>query len=177
MKLILLFSSVWLFGHLYSPIALAINEEARALLDALYEKGRAARQEELMDMLIAIAKDPSLTRKQKIKEMKLVIHLSGSRLTEKEKREAIAAAFKGSGRLRVEAYLEAHPGLDERIKEAIREGRLLKGMSKDEVEASLGKPEEINKALRRSGFQERWDYYSKRQVLFFIDDTLRAWKE
>ncbi len=174
----LLFSSVILMvSVLYLPAAFALNQEAEAILDMLYEQGRAASKEELMGMLVAIAKDESLERKKKVKEMNFVIHLAGGRLSEEEKRVARRAAFKAVDRARAEAFLARHPEIDDKRRKIIREGRLEKGMSKEEVIASLGSPEEIKKVLRRSEFDERWNYYTKRLFIYFGGGRLRAWAD
>lgn len=177
MKRFLLFSVICVVSGLYSPHVFALNEEANAILDMLYEQGRAASEEEMMEMLISIAGDESLERKKKVKEMNRVLRLAGGPLSEEEKRTARRTAFKAVDRARAETFLAGHPELEERRREAIRAGRIEKGMSKEEVEASLGKPEKIKKVLRRSEFDERWDYYSKRLFVFFVGDTLRAWTD
>jgi ribosome-binding protein aMBF1 (putative translation factor) len=128
-------------------------------------------------MLIAIAGDETLSRKKKVKEMSFVLHMAGGRLSEEEKRVARRKAFKAVDRARAEAFLSRHPKLEETRRDLIRTGRIEKGMSKKEVEASLGLPEKITRVLRRSEFDERWDYYRKRLFLFFVGDKLRAWTE
>ncbi|MFQ5580768.1 MAG: hypothetical protein ACE5FZ_09150 [Nitrospiria bacterium] len=155
--------------------ALALNDEAKVILDLLYEEGRAGSEEELMKMLVSIAGDKSLSRSEKIKEMNFVLYLGGSHFSEQEKLKAHEAAFEVVVRDRIEDFLARHPELEEKRKEAIRAGRLEKGMSKEEVVASLGEPEKIKKVLRRSKFDERWDYYRKRLFVYFVEDKLGAW--
>jgi len=46
----------------------------------------------------------------------------------------------------VNAYLESHPDIEEEIKFAIQHGISAKGMTEEELKASLGKPDEIEKA-------------------------------
>ncbi len=177
MRPLFLCLAICVVSGLYFSTVFALNEESKAILDRLYEEGRGASKEELMEMLTSIAGDERLTRKKKVKEMDFILHLVGGRLSDEEKRKARAAAFKAVDRMRAEAFLMQHPELEEGRREAIRAGRLEKGMSKEEVEATLGLPEKITRVLRNPEFDERWDYYSKRLVVYFSGNRLHTWKD
>lgn len=175
MKRLLIFSVICVLSGLYSPSVLALNETTKTILEMLYEQKRAATEKELIEMLIPIAGDEGLMRSKKVKEMNFILHLAGGRLSKKEKRRVRDSAFEAVDRIRAEVFLSRHPELEEKRREAIRTGRLEKGMSKEEVVASLGDPEKIRRVLRRSEFDERWDYFTQRRFVYFREGQLRFW--
>lgn len=63
-------------------------------------------------------------------------------------------------------YLEMNPVNDEAIKKAMEKGRVIPGMTKDQVEAVWGEP-----AARGIG---RWDYRGVRNIYIrFTDDVVK----
>lgn len=69
------------------------------------------------------------------------------------------------------AYIKAHPSLDPKVEKAIRLGKVIRGMSREEVEASFGYPSEIDNSesigLHNEWGKEVWNY---RSDSFFILD-------
>jgi len=72
------------------------------------------------------------------------------------------------------AYVDAHPKLTSKKKNLILEGRICRGMTKDEVRASWGEPSDINRSAGSWGVHEQWVY--GRQYLYFEDGKLTSWQ-
>ncbi|MFQ5596979.1 MAG: hypothetical protein ACE5GK_02910 [Nitrospiria bacterium] len=173
MPLLLLFLLI-----LLSPAsANAFNEDSKALISSLFEKKRVATDEELIEMLIPIAQDETLPHMKKIKDMSFVVYISGHRPSKAEKSDLFFDVFEIIEDRRVEAYLKEHPDLGKKKKDAIRKNRVFIGMSKKEVEASLGKPEEIRLPMGSFVTREKWSYYTKRMTIYFKDGLLTSLKQ
>jgi len=157
--------------------AFAFNQEAKALLLALFEKGRVATEEELIEMLLPVADDASLTHMQKVRDMDYLVHITGWDLSKAERRTLYYRVDALLEARRKEAYLQEHPELDEQMRQAIRESHVFLGMSKEQVQASLGEPEEVRPPFGTFMNSERWSYYSKRMVIFFKDGQIISWKK
>ena len=76
---------------------------------------------------------------------------------------------------RREQYISANPSTDSNIKNEILNGRVLIGMTKDEVVASWGKPDHINSTVTRSADREQWVYYGT--YLYFDGDRLTSYQQ
>ena len=170
---------LYLFLSLFLPISstLAFNQEAKALLNALFEKGRIATEEELIEMLLPVSGDSSLSHMQKVRDMAYLVHITGWDLSKSERRTLFDRVDRLLEIQRKEAYLQAHPNLDDQMRKAIKKSSVFVGMSMDQVKASLGKPEEIRPPMGTFMNSERWSYYSKRMVVFFKDGQLISWKK
>lgn len=70
---------------------------------------------------------------------------------ELEKYEQIVATER-------QEYVDAHPELDQRTKEAILNGKIFIGMNKEQTIASWGKPLEVNRSVGSWGVHEQWIY-------------------
>ncbi len=57
-------------------------------------------------------------------------------------------------------YVKDHPDLEERIRNAVVEGRIEKGMSEDDVTASLGRPHRVQILSLEPDRNEVWIYRS-----------------
>lgn len=71
---------------------------------------------------------------------------------------------------------KAHSDISDEIWAAITEGRLLKGMTKNECRLSIGTPAEIKKIPTYSGLKEQW-LYNSGTYLFFSDGILEEFRE
>lgn len=71
--------------------------------------------------------------------------------------------------------LNHHPEWPDSIKQAIMNGKLLIGMTRDQVLASWGTNYKVNKTIDKDGAHEEWiyRYYSKNAThLYFENDVL-----
>lgn len=59
---------------------------------------------------------------------------------------------------RRQQYVEDHPGLPPAIAAAILEGRVMEGMTADDVRAAWGDPERETRAISEVGEQDTWSY-------------------
>lgn len=57
-----------------------------------------------------------------------------------------------------QAYLEAHPELDPRVRDLIAQGRVEEGMSREQVQAALGPPDSRRAFEEPGGTVEVWTY-------------------
>ena len=71
---------------------------------------------------------------------------------------------------RGEAYVKAHPELDDETKRRILAGEAFKGMTSEEITASIGGPEMIR---RVAGGTDYWEY--RAAILVFQDGILVDW--
>ncbi|NGO40424.1 hypothetical protein G4L39_13635 [Limisphaera ngatamarikiensis] len=72
-------------------------------------------------------------------------------------------------------YVKAHPELSERIKSAVLEGSIIIGMSSDDVRASWGDPDKVNRTVGTFGVHEQWIYGDT--YLYFEDGVLKSWQD
>ncbi len=165
-----------LFFFFVTSTAYALNETSLSLLNRLFEAGRKATREELIAMLVPVAGDETLTHMKKKREMGYLVYISGWDLSKSEKNTLYNEAYRVFEQQRKDQYLETHPGLDNETREAIRRGHVLVGMTQENVQASLGKPEEVKPAIGTFMKTERWYYFTKRKVLFFKDGHLASIK-
>ena len=155
----------------------AFNAEAKARLLALFERGGRPTEAELIEMLLPVAGDESLSHMQKKRDMTYLVYISGWDLSKEEKAVLFHRVYTLLDKQRKEAYLHTHPELDGRIREAIRKGVVVIGMSMSDVKASLGEPEEVRPPLGTLMNSERWSYYTRRITLYFKGDRLVSWKK
>lgn len=172
----IVFCLILLSLSLSSTKVSALNETSHHLLDRLFEKGEKATREELLEILIPVAGDTVMTHMQKNREMGYLVYISGWHLSTSEKNSLYTDVFRTLDRQRKKIYLKNHAHLGDQIREAIKAGGLLVGMSQESVKASLGDPEEINPAIGTFFNTERWTYYNKRKVLFFKKGVLASFK-
>ena len=76
-----------------------------------------------------------------------------------------------------ERYIKSNPLLSADIKDAIRKGEVMRGMSQDDVIVSFGEPQRKNVSVGEWGKKEQWVYYDSRIYLYFQNGTLRSWQE
>jgi len=86
-----------------------------------------------------------------------------------EKREAAQAAIDAR-----QAYVDAHPEMEDGAKRAILEERIRVGMTPEQVTASWGRPELKNINDGAYGRREQWVYPSS-QYLYFVHGKLESW--
>ena len=63
-----------------------------------------------------------------------------------------------SAQSRRDDYIAAHPGLNPEITEALREGKISKGMTEDDVRAAWGDPERETVTVAEGGTSKIWAY-------------------
>lgn len=59
---------------------------------------------------------------------------------------------------RRQGYVDGHPGLPPELAAAIIEGRILEGMTAEDVRAAWGDPERETMTVTEAGDQETWSY-------------------
>lgn len=82
-------------------------------------------------------------------------------------------------------YIKDRPALDAAIKNLILEGRLMRGMTREEVKASWGKPDIVYRTVTNNIVNEQWqykdiDYLNMQQrsyYLTFKDNKLDKWQD
>ena len=66
--------------------------------------------------------------------------------------------------------------LQPQIRNLILEGKVVMGMTAEQVRASLGEPREVNRTVHRYGTHEQW-VYGNRDYLYFENDILDGWQD
>ena len=82
-------------------------------------------------------------------------------------------------------YLKQHPRLSPYIRRVIAQGRIVKGMTRDEVRASWGEPYIVYRTKTNEFVNEQWlyrnfDLNTLNRVNFFLNfraDKLATWQE
>lgn len=82
-------------------------------------------------------------------------------------------------------YLKQHPQLNQRLRRLISEGRLVRGMTKDEVKASWGMPDTVYRTKTNTIVNEQWIYKNIDPrtlikiiyILNFRSEKLASWQE
>ncbi len=166
-----------LFHFLSQTWVYAFNKDAKARIETLFEHGQVASDAELLEILLIIAGDEGLSHMQKISDMDYVVHITGHSLSKRKRRSLYDTVFVKLEIRRRSAYLDKHPELDEKTKTAIEKSRIFVGMTKAQVEASLGKPEEVRPVVGSLSDKEKWFYYSKRMTIYFKENQLISIKK
>lgn len=80
---------------------------------------------------------------------------------------------------RRQQYVEDNPGLRPAVAAAILEGRVMEGMTADDVRAAWGDPERETRAITEMGQQDTWSYPTPigpfnegKVILIFTDGKL-----
>jgi len=76
-------------------------------------------------------------------------------------------------------YVNNNPGITEQYKQAILNGAIRIGMTKEMVEASLGSPRDINRTVTANKVREQWVYGSvrNRRYIYFTNGVLDAFQD
>ena len=84
---------------------------------------------------------------------------------------AIMVSISGCATKRRHQYINSHPDLSEEIKDCILSHNIVKGMSKEQVLLSIGKPDKKDTYQNYFGITEIWTYgdsaSKKCSVLYF----------
>ncbi len=71
--------------------------------------------------------------------------------------------------------VDLHPEWSVRVKEAILNSNVEIGMTKEQVQASLGLPKDIRVNIEKNGINEQW-YYGGSYYLYFENEELSGWQ-
>lgn len=74
-----------------------------------------------------------------------------------------------------QAFVQNNPSMDIKTLDAIKAGRVLIGMTQDQVKASWGVPSDVNRTTSTYGVKEQWIYNIgnvDRNYLYFDDGIL-----
>ena len=80
-------------------------------------------------------------------------------------------------------YVQTHPEVDTYIKTIISQGKIVRGMTEDQVKASWGHPYDINRSVGSWGVREQWCYgywhygWRPTSFLYFKNGTLDSWQK
>ena len=82
-------------------------------------------------------------------------------------------------------YVDNRPQLLDRVRDCIRDGKIRMGMAAEEVQASWGWPQEVNRTVHQYGTSSQWVYrppYNpyisyKSRYLYFENGILRSWQD
>ncbi|KIX13917.1 FtsH protease activity modulator HflK [Dethiosulfatarculus sandiegensis] len=84
-----------------------------------------------------------------------------------------ANALPKSAQDRRENYLQNRSELPPDITEAISQGRVVQGMTAEQVTASLGEPDQVTVLTNNPAGDERWDY--AQEFIFFKGSRVESW--
>ena len=93
----------------------------------------------------------------------------------KKKAARAAQAKRAASEERRKSYVEAHPELANRIKEAIGGGSVVLGTSPEEARASWGLPDHVNRTVNSNGTHEQWAYGNT--YVYFDNGVLTSWQD
>lgn len=80
--------------------------------------------------------------------------------------------------LRRQQYVESNPELPAKTVEYILAGKIVIGMTKEQVEASWGQPRDVNRTVGSWGVHEQWIYGSYAGCyLYFEEGILTSWQD
>lgn len=77
-------------------------------------------------------------------------------------------------------YVTTHPELTQQTKQDILEGRIRIGMTREQVKATWGYPDDINRTVGSWGEHEQWIYgydIRFRRYLYFENGKLTSWSD
>ena len=72
-------------------------------------------------------------------------------------------------------FVEDNPNIPTKFKKAIKEGKLMLGMSKAMAVAIWGRPNDINRTVGSWGVHEQWIYGGT--YIYFKNDVLTSWQD
>lgn len=89
------------------------------------------------------------------------------------------ASMMGPSKKDRKQYVNSHFYLSANVSRCILEGKITKGMNKEEVVASWGRPNDINRTVGSWGVHEQWVYGSapNTRYLYFENDKLTSWQD
>lgn len=82
------------------------------------------------------------------------------------------AAIKKKRINRIKKY-----GWSKKVEQAVLNGKIFIGMTKQQVIESWGKPDDINRTVGRWGVHEQWVYGNYGTYLYFEDGILTSWQD
>lgn len=77
-------------------------------------------------------------------------------------------------------YINSHPEIGARVAGLIRNGRVAIGMTDEQILASWGRPNDINRTANFRGVYEQWVYgydYESMRYLYLEHGVLTSWSE
>jgi len=81
-------------------------------------------------------------------------------------------------------YVNSHPDLDGRTREAILNGRIFIGMTEEQVKVSWGRPKEIHRSVGMNWSREQWvygikegDHYISPTYVYFERGRVIGWED
>lgn len=82
--------------------------------------------------------------------------------------------------IRQREYINNHPDLSQKTKNAILQSEVFIGMTDDQVKASIGEPDKVNRTVYEFGVHEQWVYRDRilsDKYYYFEDGKLTSWQE
>lgn len=151
-------------------------DEAVGRMQKIKSEGRKVSDAELTELLALIAKSENIPEENKQKEMQSLLETAYVLHGRDGRNEPISvdgllieAIIKRRSR-----YIEAHPEMSAKEKEAVREGRFFVGMTTDQVKGSWGLPGRVQKSSNVTREVEKWSYFDS-VFLRFENQKLVEW--
>lgn len=95
-------------------------------------------------------------------------------------KDGLLQGWENQAQKNVREYLQNHPNLVPKIKNALLEGKFSLGMNKEQITTLLGEPNDINRTVTKNGISEQWIYGSLgygAKYLYFEDGLLESWQD
>jgi hypothetical protein len=150
-------------------------DDAIGKINQLQDEGRKLTDQELIEILTPIARSTESPEESKREQMNSVISslsiLVGRDLS--KERIKVDHLLREAQRQRRTAYIQAHPDLGPKTKEAIFRGKVLVGMTPEQAQASWGVPDRKHTTVGSSKNKERWSYFGRVFLSFEGDRLIR----
>lgn len=95
-------------------------------------------------------------------------------------KDGILQGWENQVQKNVREYLQNHPRLAPKIKNALLEGKFFIGMDKEQIRVLLGEPDNINRTVTKNGVSEQWLYGNPgfgAKYLYFEDGIFESWQD
>lgn len=138
-------------------------DDAIGRINQLQDEGKKLTDRELVELLTPIARSQESPEESKREQMNSILGTSSilfGRDLSKE-RVKVDPLLKEAQRQRRASYIQAHPELGPKTKEAIQKGKVLVGMTADQAQASWGVPDRKHTTVGSNKNKERWSYFGR----------------
>lgn len=162
--------------NMFVPVAFASPfDDAIGKINRLQDEGRKLTDQELVEILRPIAQSQESPEESKREQMNSILSTSSILFGRDRSKEKVNVDYllKEAQRQRRAAYIQAHPDLGPKTKEAILKGKVLVGMTVDHAQASWGIPDRKHTTVGSSKNKERWSYFGRAFLSFEGDRLIR----
>ncbi len=175
-----MFSKLSLVGLFILHVSVSVTfaspfDDAIGRINQLQDEGKKLTDQELVELLTPIARSQESPEESKREQMNSILSTSSilfGRDLSKEKLK-VDRFLKEAQRQRRAGYIQSHPDLGPKTKEAIYRGNVLVGMTVDQAQASWGVPDRKHTTVGSSKNKERWSYFGRLFLSFEGDRLVR----